>query len=133
MPMIERKRPAAGEPASVVMSAPAAGAEAINTLELVGDFDMAIAHELDRAIADEIDAGGRHFVIDLRAVTFLGGSALNALVRGRKRALRRNGQLVLVRPPARIWRLFVLTRLCEAFPAFASPDAALQYLSSARN
>jgi anti-sigma B factor antagonist len=98
------------------------------TLKLAGEFDLSNNHELEQAISEAIDAGTRDFIIDLSDVTFLDGTTLNTLVLARKRCARRNGTLVLVRPPAPVWRVFVLTGMSRAFATYASRDAAEQYL-----
>ena len=111
----------------------AAGSDAVQTFVLTGEFDLTNVDALEAAISDAIDAGARDFVVDLSGVSFLDAGTFNALVLARKRAARRNGEFVLVRPPALVWRIFVLTGLAALFPTFALLDAALRYFSSARN
>jgi anti-sigma B factor antagonist len=107
---------------------PPTDAGGARTLKLAGEFDLSNNHELEQAISEAIDAGTRHFIIDLSGVTFLDGTTLNTLVLARKRCARRNGRLVLVRPPAPVWRVFVLTGMSRAFATYASQEAAEQNL-----
>jgi len=112
----------------VTAVAPPPGAAGVRTLKLVGEFDLSNSHELEQALATAIDAGGRELIVDLSEVSFLDGTALNTLVLARKRCARRNGHLVLVRPGAQTWRVFVLTGMSRAFATFDSRPAAERYL-----
>ncbi len=104
----------------------------ICALRLAGAFDATDAQLLDEAIADSIDAGVRHFAVDLHRVSDADRATLDALLRARKRASRRNGALVLVRPPAPLWRMLVLTGIATAFPTFQSEQTALDHLARLR-
>lgn len=99
------------------------------TLRLAGEFDLSNNHELERTLTAAIDAGSHDLIVDLREVTFLDGTTLNTLVLARKRAARRNGRLVLVRPRSPVWRVFVLTGMSRAFSTFDSPQAAARHLA----
>jgi anti-sigma B factor antagonist len=112
----------------VTVVAPPSGAVGVRTLKLAGEFDLSNTHELEQALATAIDAGGRELIVDLSEVSFLDGTALNTLVLARKRCARRNGHLVLVRPGAQTWRVFVLTGMSRAFATFDSRPAAERYL-----
>jgi anti-sigma B factor antagonist len=99
------------------------------TLRLTGEFDLSNNHELEHALTAAIGAGARDLIVDLRDVSFLDGTTVNTLVLARKRSARRNGQIVLVRPPSPVWRVFVLTGMSRAFAAFDSPESAARYLA----
>jgi anti-anti-sigma factor len=101
----------------------------VQIIELDGEFDMANVQQLDRAVEQGIDAGARDFVADLHNVEFLDATAVHALLRGWKRAARRNGRFVLVDPPAPIWRVFVLIGVARPFTTFATREEALRYLA----
>src|SRR5947209_3371479 len=101
----------------------------VQLIALSGEFDLSNNHELERTLTAAIDAGARDLVVDLRDASFLDGTAMNTLVLARKRAARRNGRLVIVRPPSPVWRVFVLTGMSRTFPAFESPATAARYLA----
>jgi anti-anti-sigma factor len=115
----------------LTLVAPPVTAGGVGTLKLAGEFDLSNNHELEQALAGAIDGGTRDFIVDLSGVTFLDGTMLNTLVFARKRSARRNGRLVLVRPPSAVWRVFVVTGMSRAFATFASLEAAEQYLHAA--
>jgi anti-anti-sigma factor len=102
----------------------------VQIIALDGEFDMANAGQLDLAVDQGIDAGARDFIADLSDVDFLDGTAIHALLRGWKRAARRNGQFVLVDPPHPIWRVFVLIGLSQTFARFGSRAEARRYLAA---
>jgi anti-anti-sigma factor len=105
-------------------------AAGVQIIELEGEFDLANVHLVDRAVEQGISSGARDFIGDLHRVDFLDATAIHALLRGWKRAARRNGRFVLVDPPAPIWRVFVLIGAAEPFATFGSREEALRYLAS---
>jgi anti-anti-sigma factor len=92
---------------------------------LDGDFDRWNATQLEQALDDALDAGRPHLIVDLRGVSFLDSAMLRVLIRGLGDAAAHGGQLALIRPNANVWRVFVLTGLSSAFPAFGRLDEAL--------
>jgi anti-anti-sigma factor len=101
----------------------------VQIIELDGEFDLANVQQLDRAVEQGIDSGARDFIADLHNVEFLDATAIHALLRGWKRAARRNGRFVLVDPPAPIWRVFVLIGVARPFTTFGTREEALRYLA----
>lgn len=114
----------AGPPIATVTWA--AKANPVRTLKLTGEFDLSNVHRLSRALSDAVDSGIRGLVVDLSEVSFLDATTLHTLQAGRNGSEARKGTLILVRPPAHIWRIFVLTGLSRAFQAFGSREDALE-------
>jgi stage II sporulation protein AA (anti-sigma F factor antagonist) len=106
-------------------AAPSGDAVPVQVISLEGEFDLSNVRQLEQAIDRGIDAGARHFAVDLSAVDFLDGTSVHALIDGWKHAARRNGRFVLVDPPARIWRVLVLIGVSKTFATFASREEAL--------
>src|SRR5215211_573052 len=94
-------------------------------LMLDGDFDRSNAAQVEVALGDAIDAGRPQLVVDLRGVSFLDSTMLRVLIRGLGDTVAGGGQLALIRPNVTVWRVFVLTGLSHAFPAFGRLDEAL--------
>src|SRR5436190_14137108 len=90
------------------------------TIVVPRELDLANVRQLDRAIDRGIDAGACDFIADLSDVDFVDATGVHALLRGWKRAARRNGRFVLVKPTDRIWRVFVLIGVSRTFARFAS-------------
>ena len=101
----------------------------VEIITLEGGFDLSNVRQLEHAFEQGIDAGACDFIADLSEVDFLDGTSVHALLDGWKRAARRNGRLVLVNPPARIWRVLVLIGVSRTFATFASRQEALAYFA----
>src|SRR3954471_18340599 len=117
---------------SVVRTASDAPA-GVQTIVLEGEFDMANVAQLEHAIDQGIARGACDFITDLSEVEFVDAAAVHALLRGWKRAARRNGRFVLVRPPEHIWRVFVLIGVSRTFATFGSQEEARAYLNASHN
>jgi anti-sigma B factor antagonist len=105
----------------------------VQVIALEGELDLANVRQLDYAIEQGIDRGALDFIADLSDVEFVDATAIHALLRGWKRAARRNGRFVLVKPTDRIWRVFVLTGVARTFATFGSQREARAYLASSHN
>src|SRR6516164_1844343 len=95
-------------------------------LAVHGDVDSATAPELARAI-ELAHERTRRVVVDLRLVTFLDSSGLNALVNA-KRALAARRQaldLVVVAPEGPVRRVLEITQLTGPLGVVGSLDDAL--------
>ena len=101
------------------------GGPAILTLD--GEFDRSESPRFEQRMSDALDSGRTGVVIDLRGVSFLDSTMVLALVRGLRRAEKRNGlgSLHLVRPNPVVWRTFVLIGMSAIFPAFPTLTDAL--------
>ena len=79
-------------------------------LTLVGELDLATLHlledELDRTAPSE-----KRLVLDLRALEFIDSSGLHALLRADRRLRDAGGELIIIRGPRAVDRLFRLTGL----------------------
>jgi anti-anti-sigma factor len=67
------------------------------------------------------DARRSMLVVDLREVGFIDSSGLNALLELRKRAVREETRLVLVRGPEPVERVFEMTSLTRVFEMVDDP------------
>src|SRR5206468_3880493 len=101
----------------------------VDIIALEGEFDLSNVRQLEQAIDQGIDAGACFFIADLSEVDFLDGTSVHALLDGWKRAASRNGRFVLVKPPARIWRVLVMIGVSRTFATFTSRQEALAYFA----
>lgn len=95
-------------------------------VKLAGEFDLGTTPKFEQAIDDALDSGRRNLVVDLRSVSFLDATLLNALVRSEALLRGCGRRFALVRPCPRVWRLFVLTGLNRALPIFAGMSEAVE-------
>ena len=94
-------------------------------LTLGGELDLATVSVLQERL-DHARRGKAAVVIDLSRLRFIDSSGLDLLVRA-ERQLRDSGvQLVLVRGPRAVHRVFALTSLDSHFEFCDSPSAALR-------
>jgi anti-sigma B factor antagonist len=94
-------------------------------LTLGGELDLAAVPVL-QALLEHAMGGKAAVVIDLSRLRFIDSSGLDLLVRA-ERQLRESGvQLVLVRGPRAVQRVFALTSLDSYFEFCDSPSAALR-------
>jgi anti-sigma B factor antagonist len=94
--------------------------------ELVGDFDIFTAAKCRKALADLIDAGYVHLVVDLERLDFLDSSGLGVLVGMLRKARSHGGSLRLVCVRPNMLRLFGTTGLGNVFAIYPARGAIQQ-------
>jgi anti-sigma B factor antagonist len=111
----------------------------LNTRECDGYVVAALHGELDMvdaaAVADGLCglAAGRPAVIaDLRHLTFIDCSGLNALLGVLKQVQRAGGDLLLAGPRQQARRALTITRLISVFSVYASVEEAIAGAERAR-
>jgi anti-sigma B factor antagonist len=82
--------------------------------------------DLAQQIAESVELGARHVVIDLGDVEMVDSSTLTLLRRVAGRLRRAGGRLSVVCPHPGLAGLLHLTLLSQSFPVFGSLDAALR-------
>jgi anti-anti-sigma factor len=76
---------------------------------VAGELDLDAAPRVAATVDELVDAGFAHVVVDLRALTFLDSSGLQALLSARASAERRGSALSLVPGPRAVHQVFELT------------------------
>jgi anti-sigma B factor antagonist len=93
--------------------------------------DLEVAGEFRAALAQLIDSGHRHLVVDMSDVSFVDSSGLGALVSALKtlKVLKGGGDVRLanVQPP--VVALLEIIRLHRVFASYPSVDQAVQSFS----
>ena len=111
--------PGSGNPATVVTH----GANG-TVLRLSGEQDIATREQLCNLLASEFNANDGDLIVDLAAVTFIDGSTLGVLLRGRQ-WMRERGRWLNVRDPSRcaqrLLELCGMTGLLDTSAAGADP------------
>jgi anti-sigma B factor antagonist len=91
-------------------------------------LDIEVAADFRTLLLSLIGEGHRHFVIDLKDVTFIDSSGLGALVSALKTLKRSNGsgdvRLARVQPP--VISLLEIIRLNRVFMSYPSVERAIQ-------
>lgn len=94
-------------------------------LEVGGEIDVYTAPKLRERLVDLIGEGHCDIIIDMAGVEFLDSTGLGVLVGGLKRVRSHDGQLALVCPQERIYKIFRITGLTKVFPMYDTIDEAL--------
>lgn len=95
-----------------------------------GDIDSETSPQLWEEFERLLEAGRRHFVIDLAGTGFIDSSGLSTLVRLFKHARASTGEVTVVGLRPNVQRVFTLTRLDRVFDIYPEPTEAIQRLAS---
>ncbi len=100
----------------------------ILVIEAGGRVDRISAGQLGSFLSYEIDAGGRHLVLDLQRVESMGQDGLWEMMSALKRVRRADGDLRLAQPSDRVREALEMSGLDEIFRIYESQaDAVASY------
>lgn len=97
-------------------------------VRLAGDLDLWSAPQLKRTLCEVLDAKRTRIVLDLAGVGFMDSTALGVMV-GIHRRLRAEERMAIAAATPAVLRVFELSGLAASFRVFASPEAALSYVT----
>ena len=83
--------------------------DALTTISLGGDLDMATAPRLQQEIADLLTTGRQRILVELNQLAFCDSAGLNAFVRADKHCSARGGWLRLVGAHGHVARVMELS------------------------
>lgn len=86
------------------------------TIVLIGEADLLGAPKIEAALKDASAGEPGLIVIDLRSLTFIDSSGLQALLTGHELCRARGHELRIIPGPENVQRLFELTGMDEALP-----------------
>ena len=90
-----------------------------------GEIDVATAPDLRHELADAVSVGRCKVIVDLTQVTFMDSTGLNILVRARRAAEARGGELRLVGAGETIRRLMCITGLDQIFTIHSTIEESI--------
>src|ERR687894_3208644 len=96
-----------------------------HVVAVTGEIDLFTAPEFKQRVAEPIDAGCAHIVVDLTATTFIDSSSLGVLIGAHRRLKLRGGALTVVCDNEAIVKTFRITGLDGVFTLVSSVDDAL--------
>ena len=91
---------------------------------LRGELDLVDAAAVAAALT-AVAAREPQIIVDLAGLEFIDSSGVTALARGRRRAWRAGGDLVLAAPQQKVLRVLAVIRLAEAFSVYATVEEAV--------
>ena len=94
-------------------------------VEVGGEIDVYTAPRLRERLAELVEQGHHHLVIDMEHVDFLDSTGLGVLVGGLKRVRGHDGSLRIVCTQERLLKVFRITGLTKVFPIHANVDEVL--------
>lgn len=98
-------------------------------IELQGEVDVYTAPQLKQEIIEQLGAGKNQIVVNLTGVQYLDSTGLGVLIGGLKRAREKDGELTLICPNQRIFRIFEITGLSKIFSIYQNETEALGVLA----
>lgn len=99
--------------------------DGVLVINLQGEVDVYTAPQLKQEIIDQLGAGANQIVVNLAGVQYLDSTGLGVLIGGLKRAREKDGELTLICPNQRIYRIFEITGLSKIFDIYQSEEEAL--------
>ncbi|HEY3829900.1 MAG TPA: STAS domain-containing protein [Solirubrobacteraceae bacterium] len=92
------------------------------TIVLTGEADLLDAPRIEAALKDASDDEPGLIIVDLRNLTFIDSSGLQALLAGHELCRARDHELRILPGPENVQRLFELTGMTEALPFADAAD-----------
>jgi anti-sigma B factor antagonist len=101
---------------------------AVFTVSVAGEVDLATAPELKEALAEVVNSGARGVLVDLSNATFIDSTTLGVLMGAVKRLRPAGGELAIACHDSNIRKIFEITLLDRVFQIFETPGAGVEYL-----
>jgi anti-sigma B factor antagonist len=98
------------------------------TVAVAGEVDLYTAPALKQALADTIENGGRHVLVDLSRATFIDSTTLGVLMGAVKRLRPAGGELAIACSDPNIRKIFSITLLDRIFNIFDLPSEGIEHL-----
>lgn len=98
----------------------------VQVFELAGRLDAVNTQQAIGQVNAALEAGARHILLDLSAVTFMSSSGLRALLLVRKELLNHGGQLRLAGLQPHVQEVFTLTGFTQVFAIHHTREEALR-------
>lgn len=100
--------------------------DGIAVLSLSGSLEDLTAAEFRRSLLSLADRGHRDVVMDFTETSFVGSSALGALIEAARRVRGDGGDIYLTSPSPLFRRMLEITRLIRIFPVLGTAEDALE-------
>jgi anti-sigma B factor antagonist len=106
--------------------------DAIFSVSVAGEVDLATAPELKEALGEVVSSGASGVLVDLSNATFIDSTTLGVLMGAVKRLRPAGGELVIACHDANIRKIFEITLLDRVFKIYDTPGPAVEYLRGSR-
>src|SRR6266496_1292886 len=93
-------------------------------VHISGEVDLATCPQLRDVLAELVDRGVHHLIVDLEQVSFLDSSGIGVLIGVLRRLREHGGSLHLTAPRPHVRRVLELTGITTLLPTYATLDEA---------
>jgi len=101
-----------------------------NTLEGTIELDIENQNVFVDMVNSIFDEDHLLLIIDMQNISYIDSSGLWALFEGHKKALQKNGKLVLLKPSKDVKRVLDITKMSSKISVFESEAEAIQHLKA---
>ncbi len=105
--------------------------EGIRVVAPVGRVDSAVGRQLEAALLAQIEAGYKHLVVDMGAITYISSTGLKALLTGLRRAQEAHGRITLASMTARVREIFEMSGFDTLFTITSTLEESVQAILKA--
>jgi anti-sigma B factor antagonist len=99
---------------------------AVTVIDLKGEAKARGQYEgFQRIVQHHIEAGRRHFIVNLAACTWIDSAGLGELIRSFTQVMRQGGELKLACAPEKIRNILDVTNLTQVIELFETESAAV--------
>lgn len=88
----------------------------VHTIALAGEVDLANAADVERELIRAEATNAAQIVIDLSELTFMDSTGIRLLITAHARSQVDGDRLVLIRPPARVFRVLTIAGVDALLP-----------------
>jgi stage II sporulation protein AA (anti-sigma F factor antagonist) len=88
----------------------------VHTIALAGEMDLGNASEVERELIRAEATNATKIVIDLSELTFMDSTGIRLLITAHARSRTDGDRLVLIRPPARVFRVLCIAGVDGLLP-----------------
>lgn len=88
----------------------------VHTIAIAGEMDLSNAAEVERELVRAEATNATRIIIDLSELTFMDSTGIRLLITAHARSRTDGDRLMLVRPPARVFRVLTIAGVDELLP-----------------
>jgi len=95
-------------------------------LSIHGHFNAAATPEFERIFNQHLDAGARHFILNLAGLTFISSAGLCSILAAAKKVSERDGDMAVCALQGEALKVFEISGFAALFSIYPTEAAALK-------
>ncbi len=104
--------------------------KAYSVIDLIGFLDAHTVNSFEKSFEEILAAGQNHIVIDLKDLRYISSAGIGALMGLTQELRRANGDLVLLRPNEKVFKILDLLGFTKIFNIAQNEEEILQFFTS---